>query len=82
MQFLIFNMPELRVLELGYNRLKVLGGSSHPPMMSPKLESLNFDSNLLEDWISVMDYIRPYSRYVVISTSEDMPFACDTFGLG
>ena len=57
-------LPELRVLELGYNKLKVLGSSDYSPNTPPKLESLNFDTNLLEDWEGFMNSIRAYPGWV------------------
>ncbi|KAG7092893.1 hypothetical protein E1B28_009201 [Marasmius oreades] len=62
-------MPKLRAVELGYNRLSDLSGSSSP---ETQIESLNFDSNELSNWSSVWDNLGnfPHLERVVLASNR------------
>ncbi|KAL0577801.1 hypothetical protein V5O48_004168 [Marasmius crinis-equi] len=52
-------MPKLRAVEMGYNHLSDLSGSSSP---QSSIESLNFDNNNLSDWGRLWDDLRSLSH--------------------
>ncbi|EMD38216.1 hypothetical protein CERSUDRAFT_113365 [Gelatoporia subvermispora B] len=56
-------MPELRVLELGYNRLCNLSciGNTHRPSPEACLEELNLDSNELNRWSELCRALRSFT---------------------
>lgn len=60
---LLLSMPQLRVLELGYNSLDHLNEAADSPSFpgTPKLEILNLDSNKLSDWKNIMNSLSSIS---------------------
>ncbi|KAL5532876.1 hypothetical protein ACEPAF_4650 [Sanghuangporus sanghuang] len=65
-------MPNLRVIELGYNNMERLGGTEFRDQLSgTKLEVLNLDENKLHDWNDVMEAIAPFKKLArLISTAN------------
>ena len=54
-------MPNLQSVELGFNHLKSLGLPS--PSVLPELSSLNFEGNLLDDWVQMAGSLRNLITY-------------------
>ena len=54
-------MPSLRSVELGHNHLKSLDARASSAV--PALFSLNFEGNLLDDWIRTADSLRDLTTY-------------------
>lgn len=63
---IITQMPVLRSLEMGHNRLSSLstGGGSDPCDPHPTLQMLNLESNELSEWAHVASSISIMPRYV------------------
>ncbi|OCB88021.1 RNI-like protein [Sanghuangporus baumii] len=60
-------MPNLRVIELGYNNMERLGGTEFRDQLSgTKLEVLNLDENKLHDWNDVMEAIAPFEKLSIL----------------
>ncbi|KAH9483960.1 Tubulin-specific chaperone E [Psilocybe cubensis] len=78
MQTITAFMPQLRVIELGYNHLSRLCGDKRSTAFKPNLESLNLDTNACSDWMHICDSFREYDslQRVVLTSNhiEDIPF--------
>ena len=53
-------MPNLEILELGYNGLNRLDSCDSLSNSGPALKVLNLDSNACQDWSHVCRAMRPY----------------------
>lgn len=53
-------MTSLRSVELGHNYLESLSARSSSAV--PELLSLNFEDNLLEDWVKTTNSLRNFTR--------------------
>ncbi|TDL24924.1 RNI-like protein [Rickenella mellea] len=65
-------MPELRSLELAYNRLRLCGDTeNHRGISMSKLELLNFEGNDLDDWRRIMAAFSPFTnlRRVILASN-------------
>ncbi|CCM04714.1 uncharacterized protein FIBRA_06901 [Fibroporia radiculosa] len=62
MQRIIVDMPVLRSVEMGYNRLEHLfsDNSCLGSVKNSTLEDLNFDTNRISNWLTVCDALRTY----------------------
>ena len=58
MQDIIHYMPALRVIEMGYNRIRSLSAG---PGSHASLEELNLDSNLLSNWSEICAALRSFT---------------------
>jgi Leucine-rich repeat (LRR) protein len=69
-------MPQLRIAELGYNRLTSLSHAKISTVLG-RIEILNFDSNKLEDWRHICEALKPcisLQRLVLSSNGiEEIP---------
>lgn len=65
MQTITASMPQLQVIEMGYNRLTALGGDKPPTSMNSSIHFINLDSNFLSDWVHICASMREYKSYVV-----------------
>ncbi|PPQ93226.1 hypothetical protein CVT25_015224 [Psilocybe cyanescens] len=78
MQKITSFMPQLRVIEMGYNHLARLCGDKHTTIFKPAVEFLNLDTNLCSDWIHICDSLGEYNslQRVVLTSNhiEDIPF--------
>ena len=54
-------MTSLRLVELGHNNLESLSAPSSPTV--PELLSLNFEVNILDNWIQTADSLRDFTTY-------------------
>lgn len=61
---LVFVIPSLRLVEMGYNRLRRL--SSSPVLAKPSLHVINLDGNELDDWVHICETFQPYRKYVYV----------------
>jgi Leucine-rich repeat (LRR) protein len=59
---LILSIPNLRLVEMGYNRLKRL--RPFPANTKSNIQVVNLDSNELDDWLHICETFQPYSTYV------------------
>ena len=57
MQEVTAQMPNLRLVEMGYNRLTTL--SSSGPIDS-KIQVINLDTNECRDWSNICQALKPY----------------------
>ncbi|KIM86184.1 hypothetical protein PILCRDRAFT_816109 [Piloderma croceum F 1598] len=55
---LVFVIPSLRLVEMGYNRLRCL--SSSPALAKPSIHVINLDGNELDDWAHICETFQPY----------------------
>jgi len=61
---LVFVIPSLRLVEMGYNRLRRL--SSSPALAKPGIHVINLDGNELDDWPHICETFQPYRKYVYV----------------
>ena len=65
---LVTYMPNLQVLEAGYNQFTRLGinhdGAARYPAVNTSLTVINLDSNQLTDWISTCEALRNFAKSV------------------
>ncbi|KAF9261399.1 hypothetical protein L218DRAFT_870040 [Marasmius fiardii PR-910] len=77
-QEIIPYMPKLRAVELGYNHLSDLSGSSAP---ESQIQTLNFDNNELFNWNNIWDTLGTFTHLerVVLSSNgiSDIPVPQD-----
>lgn len=59
---LILAVPNLRLVEMGYNRLRRL--SVFPTPVEPHIEVVNLDGNELDDWAHICETFKSYNTYV------------------
>ncbi|THH06709.1 hypothetical protein EW145_g3896 [Phellinidium pouzarii] len=63
-------MPNIEYLEVGYNDMKILGGTAFQNYTSAtKLKILNFDGNELEEWSDVMMSTASFTTCIFIHAS-------------
>jgi Leucine-rich repeat (LRR) protein len=62
---LVFVIPSLRLVEMGYNRLQRL--SSSPALAKSSIHVINLDGNELDDWPHICETFQPYRKYVHVS---------------
>ena len=60
---LVLAIPSLRIVEMGYNRLSYLSPRSTPS--TPNIQTVNLDSNELDDWTHICRTFKPYHTYVL-----------------
>ncbi|KAG2077874.1 hypothetical protein BDR04DRAFT_431142 [Suillus decipiens] len=56
-------MPQLRIVELGYNELTSLSYANISAVLD-RIEIINLDSNKLEDWRHIVEALKPCTSYV------------------
>jgi hypothetical protein len=61
---LVLAIPNLRLVEMGYNRLKRL--SPFPSPVEPSILVVNLDGNELDDWPHICETFEPYRTYVYV----------------
>ena len=74
-------MPSLQSVELGHNHLKSLNARSSSAV--PELLSLNFEGNLLDDWIDTADSLRDLTTYgphghLLVALTSSQPTAVNS----
>ena len=58
-------MPELRVVEMGYNYLtRLCGDKSATQLSDSAIELINLDANQLSDWTHIWTSLKEYKSYV------------------
>ncbi|KAF8910750.1 hypothetical protein CPB85DRAFT_1551514 [Mucidula mucida] len=73
MERIIAFMPQIQVVELGYNGLDHLASDDIPCANASPLETLNLDSNQLGDWVHILQSLQPYIALTrVILSSNDI----------
>lgn len=60
---LVLAIPSLRLVEMGYNRLRHL--SPCPTLSTPNIQIVNLDSNELDDWAHICETFKPYRTCVL-----------------
>lgn len=55
-------MPVLKHVEMGYNRLTSVSSDEHRGSMEYSLEIMNLDNNRLDDWLQIVDALKPMTR--------------------
>lgn len=60
MQCITSFMPQLRVIEMGYNQLTRLCGDKPPTLEESSVVVLNLDTNLLSDWAHICTSLSVY----------------------
>jgi hypothetical protein len=80
MQAAIADMPNLRLVEMGYNRLASL---STPDAYFPDnraLQVINLDSNVCSEWVHVCNSLHQYVSYVFSLDIQLFPHSCMKIG--
>ena len=65
MQTVIASMPNLRLVEMGYNKLATLSSPDDRLSDNKVLRVINLDSNMLSDWVHVCTSLYRYTSYVL-----------------
>lgn len=65
MQTAIADMPNLRLVEMGYNKLATLSPLDNSLPTNGALQVINLDSNLCSDWVNVCESLQQYVSYVL-----------------
>jgi tubulin-specific chaperone E len=65
MQTAIAGMPNLRLVEMGYNKLATLSTTDNSFPDNKVLQVINLDSNTCSDWVHVCKSLHQYPSYVV-----------------
>lgn len=60
MQTAIADMPNLRLVEMGYNKLATLSPLDNSLPTNGALQVINLDSNLCSDWVNVCESLQQY----------------------
>lgn len=62
MQIVTKSMPHLQTVILGHNDLSTLESPSPHTLKDSKVQTINLDGNLLENWIHICAAVFPYSE--------------------
>jgi hypothetical protein len=76
MQAAIADMPNLRIVEMGYNRLASLSTPATHLPDNRALQVINLDSNVCSDWVHVYNSLRQYVSYVFSLDMESFAHPC------
>jgi Leucine-rich repeat (LRR) protein len=57
-------MPNLRLVEIGYNNLSRLSVLDNPPANESTIQTINLDSNECHDWVHICGSVGPYNSLV------------------
>jgi hypothetical protein len=62
-------MPQLEVIEMGYNQLLRLAADKPSTSYNTTVHSLNLDTNVISDWAHICASLKEYQAYVAASLS-------------
>jgi tubulin-specific chaperone E len=74
MQIAIASMPNLRLVEMGYNRLATLSTAKNCLLGGKALQTINLDSNICTNWVHICESLHHYPSYVFPLLFEIAPF--------
>lgn len=60
MQIITAFMPQLRLVEMGYNQIDNLSSDPDKPLSNSSIQVLNLDNNLCSDWIQICSSLQAY----------------------
>lgn len=64
-------MPNLRLVEMGYNRLThLITRDNESPSSNSTIQAINLDSNVCSDWVHIRRSLNPYTSYVKFIFAE------------
>lgn len=80
MQTAIADMPNLRLVEMGYNKLATLSPLDNSLPTNGALQVINLDSNLCSDWVNVCESLQQYVSYVLSRHRDVFIHPCGKVG--